>query len=49
MWCSGLISGVDTAAAWVAAVAQVQSLALEFLHGKGVAKKKKKKKKKKRT
>ena len=41
MWCSGLISGVDTAAAWVAAVAQVQSLALEFLHGKGVAKKKK--------
>ena len=34
-----------TAAAWVIAVAQVQSLTQELLHAKGMSKKKKKRKK----
>ena len=37
-------SSIITAVHWVIAVAQVLSLALEFLHTAGVAKKKKKKK-----
>ena len=34
-------SGVVTAAAWISAMAQVQSLAWELLHTMGIAKKKK--------
>ena len=45
LWHRG--SGIVTAAAWTAAVVQVQSLAKELPHASDVAKKKKKKKKKK--
>ena len=56
MWamefCSGAAgrgSGFVTVAAWVTAMAQVQSLAWEFTHAAGVAKRKKKKKKKRKV
>ena len=38
---AGKGSGVVTAAAWVAAVAQGRSLAQELLHGAGMARKRK--------
>ena len=46
LWSSKLRIWAATAAAWVAAVGQVQSLAWELLHAVGVAENKKAKNKK---
>ena len=43
LWHSRLRMGIVSAAAWVAAVLWVHSLAWELMHNSGVAKKKKKK------
>ena len=40
LWHSGLRIGIVTAAAWIAAVAQVQSLAWELPHAAGVTRSK---------